>query len=341
MAPPDYDAEGAKAALKAMGGKILFEKVLTSSDANGTGRLVIPKGQAEAHLPFLEEQQGTTLQAADPEGGKHSFRFRFWVNNQSSRMYLLEDTMGVQQKYGLSAGDVLVFAKLEDGSYGVCGRKGTKDDVSRKPAVRRNSSGALAGEGGSPSEGRASGKRSRSRGGADSSKSKRVKQKQAEQAVQSLFSYWSASSLPMRKDGVFRAVPNSALQEGDKVVAQFGAWSAIVSVGGELFQAFFDTHEAANAAFEAALQSMGKGSDVGPGPASQAQRAPSAEPSAGKAAAAGAGAGAAGAAGKAAAGKASPGGNSDAADGAAEAGAHQQQQEQPDVKQEQPPQQAT
>ena len=30
--------------------------------------------------------------------------------------------------------------------------------------------------------------------------------------VQSLFSYWSASSLPMRKDGVFRAVPNSALQ---------------------------------------------------------------------------------------------------------------------------------
>lgn len=101
-------------------------------------------------------------------------------------------------------------------------------------------------------------------------------------------------------------------------------------------QAFFDTHEAANAAFEAALQSMGKGSDVGPGPASQAQRAPSAEPSAGKAAAAGAGAGAAGAAGKA-----SPGGNSDAADGAAEAGAHQQQQEQPDVKQEQPPQQAT
>jgi hypothetical protein len=83
MAPPVYDVESAKAALKAMGGSILFEKVLTSSDANGTGRLVIPKGQAEAHLPFIEEQQGTTLQATDPEGGKHSFRFRFWVNNQS------------------------------------------------------------------------------------------------------------------------------------------------------------------------------------------------------------------------------------------------------------------
>ncbi len=33
-------------------------------------------------------------------------------------------------------GDVLVFAKMEDGTYGVCGRKGTKDDVSRKPGVR-------------------------------------------------------------------------------------------------------------------------------------------------------------------------------------------------------------
>lgn len=127
--------------------------------------------------------------------------------------------------------------------------------------------------------------------------------------VQSLFTYWSANSLPMRKDGIFRAVPNSAAQvrscrfcrfcshspatcltrrphcrlvgldagaitrqcrrrgdltavmhcletkadaalpvpllpglpqEGDKVVAQFGAWSAIVSVGGELFQASAD-----------------------------------------------------------------------------------------------------
>lgn len=77
--------------------------------------------------------------------------------------------------------------------------------------------------------------------------------------IQSLLSYWSGYSLPMRRDGVFRAVPNTAvMQEGDRVLAQYGAWSAIVSVGGELFQAFFDTHEAANAALEAALQSKGE-----------------------------------------------------------------------------------
>ncbi len=62
------------------------------------------------------------------------------------------------------------------------------------PQVRRNSSGALAAEGSSPGEGgRASGKRQRSRGVADSAKSKRLKQKQGEQAVRGAgetFWYW-------------------------------------------------------------------------------------------------------------------------------------------------------
>lgn len=40
-----------------------------------------PQGQAEAHLPLLEAQQGIVLHATDPEGAKHAFRFRFWVNN--------------------------------------------------------------------------------------------------------------------------------------------------------------------------------------------------------------------------------------------------------------------
>ena len=46
--------------------------------------------------------------------------------------------------------------------------------------------------------------------------------------VQSSYTYWSGYSLPPRKDGVFRAVPNSAAQEGNKVVAQYGCWTAIV-----------------------------------------------------------------------------------------------------------------
>lgn len=96
--------------------------MLTTSDAAGTGRLVIPKvsywhcwapcmrvalhplasdtaappagtacsaprlcvqSLAEAHLPHLEEPSGILLEMADTDGGHHSFRYRFWINNQS------------------------------------------------------------------------------------------------------------------------------------------------------------------------------------------------------------------------------------------------------------------
>lgn len=43
----------------------------------------------------------------------------------------------------LPPGDVLVFAKLADGGFAVCGRKGTSNDVSRKPAVRALASAGL------------------------------------------------------------------------------------------------------------------------------------------------------------------------------------------------------
>lgn len=74
--------------------------------------------------------------------------------------------------------------------------------------------------------------------------------------------FWSALSLPPRRDGVFRAVPASAVQAGDRVVAQYRAWSALVNLGGELFQAFFDTHDTAAAALQAALQSEGRAEPV-------------------------------------------------------------------------------
>lgn len=58
-------------------------QVLTSSDVNGTGRLVIPKSVAEAHFPLLEIQQGMTLRVTDTLSRKHTWRLRFWVNGQS------------------------------------------------------------------------------------------------------------------------------------------------------------------------------------------------------------------------------------------------------------------
>ena len=75
------------------------------------------------------------------------------------------------------------------------------------------------------------------------------------QDVNSMYSYWNALSLPARRDGVFRAVPHTATGiEANKVVAQHGHWSVAVAVCGELYQAFFDSKDAASAAFEAAQQ---------------------------------------------------------------------------------------
>lgn len=107
-------------------------------------------------------------------------------------MYLLEQTAAVQAKYRMQAGDVLVFAKLPEGQYAICGRKGTKDDVSRKPPVRRTASQQPAASGGSGGgadaspagggEGKPNPKRPRSRGG-ETLKNKRMKQKAATQEV--------------------------------------------------------------------------------------------------------------------------------------------------------------
>ena len=45
--------------------------------------------------------------------------------------YLLENTQDVIDRYAMTVGDVLVFARNGDGQYYVCGRRGTKEDVSR------------------------------------------------------------------------------------------------------------------------------------------------------------------------------------------------------------------
>ncbi|KDD73307.1 hypothetical protein H632_c2318p0, partial [Helicosporidium sp. ATCC 50920] len=115
-----------------MGARVLFEKTLTSSDANGAGRIVIPKGHAESHFPTLpgDDQKGIVLPMFDTFGKRHNFRFRYWINN-ASRMYLLEDAQAVVDKYSMGHGDVLIFGRLQDGMYAVTGRRGSKADLNR------------------------------------------------------------------------------------------------------------------------------------------------------------------------------------------------------------------
>lgn len=76
--PPELNLSpcNAKASLDAMGAEIFYEKTLTPSDANGSGRIVIPKAVAEMYFPFLENQAGIPLDAVDSMGNVYYFRFR-------------------------------------------------------------------------------------------------------------------------------------------------------------------------------------------------------------------------------------------------------------------------
>ncbi|KAL0049823.1 hypothetical protein WJX82_010592 [Trebouxia sp. C0006] len=121
---------------------VLFEKVLTSSDINPQGRIVVPKANAEKHLPFLEKQSPSEVHATDTFGNPVVFKFRFWINNQS-RMYLLEaggDKPAVKRKRGQAAShgqatlttdlNNFYFEPLKDGVFRAV-PDGQSDDAGR------------------------------------------------------------------------------------------------------------------------------------------------------------------------------------------------------------------
>lgn len=229
---------------------------------------LVLQGLAEAHFPHVESQDGVNLHLVDTLGKRHTFRFRFWINSQS-RMYLLEGTQDVQAKFNMGIGDVLVFGRLPDGTYVIHGRKGTKDDNSRRVGGKRGTEGKEGGGGAGKKGGSGRGQK-----GGESAKSKRVRQAAAAQEVASSYDYWAGVSVPPRRDGVFRALPNSTVHDGNKVVAQYGSWSAVVSLAGELYQAFFDSYDAALAALEAAVQGelLHAASPIAPPPAAPVPR---------------------------------------------------------------------
>jgi hypothetical protein len=228
---------------------------------------------AEANFPLLTAPGGMSLQVLDTFGDRPSFKYRYWLNN-NSRMYLMESTQDVQRKFKLGVGDVLMFGKTEAGEFVVAGRKGTKDDVSRKPPSRKSQikKGSLESakrlkledgtmveenpEEASLATGLSAGK------AAGASKSKRTKKKASlatpstarQPDVRSAYTYWNGYSLPVRRDGVFRAVPVGTGPATLGVSPEHGCWTSLVLLAGEPFQAFFDAEDAAQAAYEAARQ---------------------------------------------------------------------------------------
>ncbi|CAN1131290.1 B3 domain-containing transcription factor ABI3 [Linum perenne] len=104
--------------------KFLLQKVLKQSDVGSLGRIVLPKKEAEMHLPELEARDGISITMEDIGTSRvWNMRYRFWPNNKS-RMYLLENTGNFVRANGLKEGDfVVIYSDVKCGKYLIRGVK--------------------------------------------------------------------------------------------------------------------------------------------------------------------------------------------------------------------------
>ncbi|GAB2234492.1 hypothetical protein Drorol1_Dr00003747 [Drosera rotundifolia] len=118
--------------------RFLLQKVLKQSDVGNLGRIVLPKKEAETHLPELEARDGITISMEDIATSRvWHMRYRFWPNNKS-RMYLLENTGEFVRSNELQEGDfIVIYSDVKCGKYMIRGVKvrpqqGQRSEPSKK-----------------------------------------------------------------------------------------------------------------------------------------------------------------------------------------------------------------
>ncbi|XXG49560.1 hypothetical protein AAC387_Pa02g3716 [Persea americana] len=133
--------------------RFLLQKVLKQSDVGNLGRIVLPKKEAETHLPELEARDGIPIAVEDIGTSRvWNMRYRFWPNNKS-RMYLLENTADFVRSNGLQEGDFIVlYSDTKCGKYMIRGVKVRKPEskqeirnpgkMQRNPSIASSSSNA-------------------------------------------------------------------------------------------------------------------------------------------------------------------------------------------------------
>ncbi|KAI4329856.1 hypothetical protein MLD38_028195 [Melastoma candidum] len=118
--------------------KFLLQKVLKQSDVGNLGRIVLPKKEAETHLPELEARDGISIAMEDIGTSRvWNMRYRFWPNNKS-RMYLLENTGDFVRANGLEEGDfIVIYSDVKCGKYLIRGVKVRQPEGTTKAATKR------------------------------------------------------------------------------------------------------------------------------------------------------------------------------------------------------------
>ncbi|KAL6217691.1 hypothetical protein ACLB2K_010908 [Fragaria x ananassa] len=125
--------------------RFLLQKVLKQSDVGNLGRIVLPKKEAETHLPELEARDGISIAMEDIGTSRvwnMRYSFRYWPNNKS-RMYLLENTGDFVRANGLQEGDfIVIYSDIKCNKYMIRGVKvrqaGTKSETKRPGKSQRS-----------------------------------------------------------------------------------------------------------------------------------------------------------------------------------------------------------
>ncbi|CAJ1797872.1 unnamed protein product [Sphenostylis stenocarpa] len=129
--------------------RFLLQKVLKQSDVGSLGRIVLPKKEAETHLPELEARDGISITMEDIGTSRvWNMRYRYWPNNKS-RMYLLENTGDFVRANGLQEGDfIVIYSDVKCGKYMIRGVKvrqqGVKPETKKAGKSQKNQHGTHA-----------------------------------------------------------------------------------------------------------------------------------------------------------------------------------------------------
>ncbi|CAO2181969.1 unnamed protein product [Urochloa humidicola] len=141
--------------------RFLLQKVLKQSDVGSLGRIVLPKKEAEVHLPELKTRDGIAIPMEDIGTSRvWNMRYRFWPNNKS-RMYLLENTGEFVRSNELQEGDfIVIYSDVKSGKYlirGVKVRRAQDSDPSAAGKQKHGYPGAEKPAGGASDDGIADG----------------------------------------------------------------------------------------------------------------------------------------------------------------------------------------
>ncbi|KAG0543180.1 hypothetical protein BDA96_02G167800 [Sorghum bicolor] len=116
-----YKRQGAKAEEKL---RFLLQKELKQSDVGELGRIVLPKMEAEVHLPELKTKYGISIPMEDIGTSRvWNMQYRFWSDNKS-RMYVLGNTGEFVRSNELQQGDfIVIYSDVKSGKYLIQGVK--------------------------------------------------------------------------------------------------------------------------------------------------------------------------------------------------------------------------